>query len=92
MNRLVLCLGSLMAVQICSRVLVQPSCMVPPHIPWLSGVAVPQRKPSVGAGRDVSAASGEDARAGWAARRAAQGKRVRDDSHVVANAAQPGLP
>src|SRR5215207_3126150 len=37
-----------MELQICSRVLVQPSCVVLPHIPWLSGVAEPQLKPSAG--------------------------------------------
>lgn len=31
----------MMEFQICWRVLVQPSCLTLPHMPWLSGVAVP---------------------------------------------------
>jgi hypothetical protein len=46
-KRLVLCLGSLMSFQISRRVLVQPSCRLLPHIPWLSGAAVAQRKEPV---------------------------------------------
>lgn len=49
MKRLVLCLALLMSFQISSRLLVQPSCLVFPHMPWLSGVLETQRKAAVGA-------------------------------------------
>jgi hypothetical protein len=51
----VLCLASLMVFQIWSSVVVQPSWVVLPHIPWLSGVADPQVKAVVGG---VAGASG----------------------------------
>jgi hypothetical protein len=54
-NRLVLCFRSLMLLQISSSVAVQPSCLVLPHIPWLSGVAELQRKVS---GEAVATVSG----------------------------------
>jgi hypothetical protein len=47
MNRFVLCIGMLIEFQICCSVLVQPSCFVLPHIPWLSGVAAVHLKPVV---------------------------------------------
>src|SRR5687768_1194510 len=47
-NFLVLWMGLLMVFQMLSRVRVQPSRLVLPHIPWLSGVATPQRKGTVG--------------------------------------------
>src|SRR5215203_3300283 len=55
-NRLVLWRGSLMAAQIWSSVVVQPSCSSLPHMPWLSGVAEPQLNPGAGAVGTVSGA------------------------------------
>ena len=43
--RLLLYLAALMPFQTCCRVLLQPSCLMLPHMPWLSGVARVQANP-----------------------------------------------
>src|SRR6187401_3093730 len=42
---LLLYLVALMPLQTCCRVLLQPSCLMLPHMPWLSGVAWVQTNP-----------------------------------------------